>query len=153
MLTNVVGAASHFSTLTGFLAHLLISTLIGMSFGLLFRNEASNLGMAASWGWVFGLIWWYVGPLILLPLVFAGEIDWRISTIANLLPSLLGHLVYGACTAMFFYLLERNYTTKHMLDPRMTAREIRRRRPVGTPAPALWFFAMGLGVLLPLLLK
>jgi len=30
-----------------------------------------------------------------------------------------------------FYLLERRYTNRHMLDPRMAARELRRLRPVG----------------------
>jgi hypothetical protein len=34
----------------------------------------------------------------------------------------------------------------------VAAREQRRIRSVGTPAPALWFFAIGLGVLLPILL-
>jgi NADH:ubiquinone reductase (H+-translocating) len=58
----------------------------------------------------------------------------------------------GACTASLFYVFEQAYTGKHRLDPRMTARESRRLRPVGTPAPALWFFAMGMGVVIPLLL-
>ena len=96
---------------------------------MLFRDEASNLAMAGSWGWVFGLIWWYVGPLTLLPLILTGEIDWRISAASILLPSLLGHLIYGACTGSLFYILERAYTNKHMLDPRMNARELRRSPP------------------------
>ena len=152
VLSSVAGVATQLSTLSGLVVHLLVSTIIGMSYGVLFRDEASNLAMAGAWGWVFGLIWWYVGPLTLLPLILTGEIDWRISAASALLPSLLGHLIYGACTASLFYILERSYTSKHMLDPRMNARELRRLRPVGTPAPALWFFAMGMGVVIPLLL-
>ena len=153
VLTNVVGVDTHLSTLSGLLVHLLVSTAIGMSYGLLFRDEASSLPMAMSWGWVFGLIWWYAGPLTLLPLMLTGEIDWRITAVSTLLPSLLGHLIYGACTACLFYIFERSYRNRHMLDPRMAAAELRRLRQVGTPAPALWFFAMGMGVVIPLLLQ
>jgi len=152
VLPHVIGLDIHPSTLTGLLAHLLVSALIGMSYGILFRDEGSTLAMAGAWGWIFGLIWWYAGPLTLLPLALTGEIDWRTSAASALLPSLFGHLIYGASTGLMFYILERGYTSRHMLDPRMAARELRRLRPAGTPAPALWFFAMGLGIAIPILL-
>ena len=129
-----------------------VTAVIGMSYGLLFRNETPSSGSSIGWGWLFGLIWWYLGPLTLLPLLLTGVCDWSTGAVSALLPSLLGHLIYGAVTALVFSLFDRHYTRYLLLDPRTATRERRRLRPVGTPAPALWFFALSLGVLLPILL-
>jgi len=152
VLPKVVGVDS---TLVGFRAvfiHLTVSTAIGMTYGLLFRDEASVPGDAMTWGCLFGLIWWYLGPMTLLPLLLTGVCDWTPDAASALLPSLLGHLIYGAATALIFFLFDRRYTRSLLLDPRTAARELRRLRPAGTPAPALWLFALSLGVLLPILL-
>jgi len=100
---------------------------------------------------VYGLIWWFLGPLTLMPVMLGGSLDWNVEAAVELLPALIGHLIYGAVTASFFLMLERRYAEWLLLDPRAAAREARRRRPFGTPAPALWLFVLGLGVLMPIL--
>jgi hypothetical protein len=153
VLPKVAGVDSSFVGFRGFAIHLLVSGLIGMTYGLLFRNEAASPGHGVAWGWLFGLIWWYLGPMTLLPLLLTGVCDWSMDAASALLPSLLGHLIYGAVTASIFLLIDRFYRRSLLLDPRIAARESRRIRPEGSPAPALWLFALGLGVLLPILLS
>ena len=153
VLPKVAGVDSTLLGLRGVFIHLSVSAAIGMTYGLLFRDEASAHGDAIIWGWLFALIWWYLGPMTLLPLLLTGVCDWSTDAASTLLPSLLGHLIYGAVTAFIFFLFDRRHTRSLLLDLRTSARELRRLRPVGTPAPALWLFALGLGVLLPILLS
>ena len=61
-------------------------------------------------------------------------------------------LVYGAATAVAFLLLERRETEWLAVDPRLAAALARRTRPLGTAAPALGLFVIGLGLILPLVL-
>lgn len=152
-LTRVAGLVGSTSPALGFVVHVIISTIIGMTFGLLFEHEAPTTGAAIAWGLVYGLAWWFLGWLTLFPAALGRPLGWSIAAVAAVFPSLIGHLLYGGFTAGIFRLLERRHDAWLLLDLRLAARAARLRRPAGTPAPALWCFVLGLGVALPVLLS
>jgi hypothetical protein len=121
ILPKIAGLDTSFGGIGGPVIHLLVSVGIDMTYGLLFRNEAPCIGLGVPWGFLFGLIWWYLGPLILLPLILTGVYDWRASAAVALLPSLIGHLIYGGATAFTFSCwsggISNGYFSIHALQP------------------------------------
>ena len=145
-LPRVAELVGRSSAASGFAVHMGISAIVGITYGKLFRYESPDFGSAVAWGLVYGLIWWFVGALTLFPLLLGGSFAWEPAAMAAALPSLFGHLVYGAATGGTFYALERRQRAWGRLDPRIAEWEADRRRDVGTPAPAVWAFTLGMGV-------
>jgi hypothetical protein len=154
-LPQVAGLVGGASPKTGFAVHMTISAIVGATYGLLFRREADGPGSALAWGLVYGLAWWILGPLTLLPALLGAGLQWSLGAALAAYPSLIGHLAYGGVTALAYQFLARRHDPTMRPAPRRGVKRAPARppaRPAGTPAPALWALVLVAGVLLPLIL-
>ena len=93
MIGNMVGSPSAW---IGFLVHMMISATIGGSFAVLL--DASGQRGDVGSGLAYGVAWWMLGPLTLMP-VFMGMglgVNWNVAGMTAAMPSLVGHLIFGA---------------------------------------------------------
>lgn len=154
ILSTVAELVGSSSPLTGFIVHLLIAILIGTSYGLLFRGRSYDRGSALGWGVAYGFTWWVLGALTLMPIFLGGHADWSAERAAQLVPSLIGHLAYGAALGLTFYAREARYSPWWMPRSEVEARRVAfRKQQVLTSAPALWTLLAILALVLPILLS
>jgi hypothetical protein len=94
MVAQVVGSSS---LLVGWLYHLFNSAVIGAIFGWLF-GALSRVDQAVLLGSVYGVFWWVLGGLILMPLALGmpALAPLRMEPMQPVaLGSLMGHILYG----------------------------------------------------------
>ena len=96
------------SATVGFFVHLVISATIGASFAVLlpWTGRGPRAGVGA--GLAYGFAWWILGPLTLMPL-FMGMglgVNWNVTAVAQAMPSLIGHLIFGAILGVSYQWLE-----------------------------------------------
>lgn len=82
----------------GWLYHLFNSAVIGGLFGWLLSNRVHGYTSGFGWGAAYGLVWWILGGLILMPMLlgmsaFAPLLMPEMRMVA--MNSLIGHLIYG----------------------------------------------------------
>jgi uncharacterized membrane protein YagU involved in acid resistance len=86
------------SLAVGWIYHLFNSAVIGAIFGAFLGDRARVPGRALGWGALYGVAWWVLGGLILMP-VFLGMAPFAPLTMGPMRPmalgSLGGHLLYG----------------------------------------------------------
>ena len=98
MLPMIGKMVGHPSAITGFGVHLVISALIGASFSVIFDRFVASVSGGLGYGLLNGGAWWFLGPLTLMPLMMGMGlgVNWNTAAAAQMLPSLVGHLIYGA---------------------------------------------------------
>lgn len=138
-LERIAGLGGGSSVALGLSIHLLIAILIGASYGLLFRHEGSDPESALGWGVAYGLLWWLLGGLTLLPVLLGNPPSWTAAELAGAFPSLVGHLVYGAGLGLGLGWLEHRSNPWWTATTAARARRAQlRRRSAAATAPGLW---------------
>lgn len=79
----------------GVILHLVFSAIIGLVYAITFGFAATNASKGAVWGFVYGLIWWVLGSLIIMPVWLGMGVQLTAEGAKAALPSLWGHLIYG----------------------------------------------------------
>jgi len=98
--------------LIGFLVHLANSAVIGAIFGVLAWPLADRIGPILGAGLVYGVIWWILGALLIMPLWLSVTADPMMRDMVFRLGSdqwmsLMGHAVFGLTTATTLHGLQR----------------------------------------------
>ena len=94
MIGKMVGQPT---ALAGFAVHMVNSVVIGVAFAVVFGPRVGGLRSGLTSGMIYGGVWWVLGPLTLMPL-FLGMglgVNWTAAAAIKMLPSLMGHLIYG----------------------------------------------------------
>lgn len=99
MVAKLIGSES---ASVGFVVHLVFSSIIGVIFVTVLPYvgvAVADLGdwlSALGYGLVYGFAWWILGPLLIMPVWLGMPPQLSGEGIKKAMPSLLGHLVYGA---------------------------------------------------------
>ncbi len=93
ILTTIASMVGSTSPWVGFAVHIMMSILIGMGLTVLFGNRLlTSYPRGVVVGIGYGVIWWVLGPLLVMPMMFGMH---PFSFDASTLPSLMGHMIYG----------------------------------------------------------
>ncbi len=86
----------------GHLLHYAISTIIGISFSFLFYKHLHSVGASSILGLNYGIIWWFAGPLTLMPLFLGNSSTWSLEGARSAFPSLIAHMLYGSLLGIVY---------------------------------------------------
>jgi hypothetical protein len=110
MLPRIAGLVGSDNAVVGLIAHLVISAIIGAGFGLTLGIRATTLQQGAIWGGVYGVIWWILGPLLIMPVMMGIGPQFGIALTMPMMLSLVSHAVYGVATGLVYPTVARRFT-------------------------------------------
>ena len=72
-----------------------------------------------GYGLTYGAAWWLLGPLTLMPLLMGMGlgVNWNATAASQMLPSLFGHLLYGAILGFSYAWLRSRTSGQQTASP------------------------------------
>jgi uncharacterized membrane protein YagU involved in acid resistance len=101
MIAQLIGGSS---VAVGWVVHLVNSAFIGAVFAVLLGGFAKTPGPAALVGMGYGVVWWVVGALLIMPAQLGMPV---FQLNATAWQSLMGHLLFGLVLGLVYALLVR----------------------------------------------
>ncbi len=94
----------------GFAVHMANSVIIGVGFAIVLGRFVSGTPSGVGIGLAYGGVWWILGPLTLMPLLMGMGlgVNWNAAAAAAMLPSLVGHLMYGGVLGLVYAWLRQS---------------------------------------------
>ena len=89
--------------LSGFIIHLIFCGILGILFSLIFCKGCTTFYNSSLWGIFYGILWWFIGPLILCPWLAGITISWTQDVFTHAIPMLVGHLVFGFVLGITYF--------------------------------------------------
>ena len=99
MIASLIGSKS---ALVGFVVHLVISAVIGLGFALVLGSAVHSYGSGVALGALYGLAWWVLGPLTMMPLMMGMGVQFANAFNTMNLMSLLGHVIFGVILGLTY---------------------------------------------------
>jgi len=103
----IAGLVNMNSPMVGVTLHFIIAVIIGASFGVLFQRDVRGLGSSLGWGMAYGMFWWFLGPLTIMPAWLGDPVDWSYARGNALFGSLVGHIIYGLILGLIYAAVDR----------------------------------------------
>ncbi|MEW5989273.1 MAG: hypothetical protein AB1791_21820, partial [Chloroflexota bacterium] len=94
-------------SLPGLVLELLLAATFGVIFAALVWQQRPGAGETFFWGLAYGVFWWFLGSLTLLPLLFGRGLTWDIHAAQVAFPSLVTHVWFGAITGLTLALIRK----------------------------------------------
>ena len=108
MIGSMVGQPT---AAAGFAVHMANSVIIGVGFAIVLGRFVSGTPSGVGIGLAYGGVWWILGPLTLMPLLMGMGfgVNWNVAAAAAMLPSLVGHLMYGGVLGLVYVWLRHRH--------------------------------------------